>query len=176
MPGPPVRTDIVDVYVFRRPGGRTTDVQFLQIHRTATEKDLPETWQPVMGHVEGDERAAQTALRELWEETGFALGRGLIGFWQLESPNTYFLHSHECFVMSPCFAAEVTPGTEPVLDPTHDAHRWVDRAGVDRTFLWPGQRQAIGQIVRDVLEPGALAEPVLRIDPAAVEWSEVGGQ
>ncbi|MFW6060362.1 MAG: NUDIX domain-containing protein [Phycisphaeraceae bacterium] len=164
MPGPPVRTDIVDVYVFRRPSARTVDVEFLQLHRVATEKDLPQTWQPVMGHVEGEERAAHTALRELQEETGFAVEHGLVGFWQLESPNTYFLHSHECFVMSPCFAAEVRPDAVPMLDPTHDAHRWVARPRVDRAFLWPGQRRAITEIVRDILEPGAVAEPVLRIE------------
>jgi len=163
MAGPSIRTDIVDVYVFRRPAGRTRAVEFLQLHRVATEKDLARTWQPVMGHVEGAERAAETALRELREETGFGIGHGLIGFWQLETPNTYFLHSHECLVMSPCFAAQVAPVVEPVLDAAHDAHRWIDRAAVDRWFLWPGQRQAIAQIVRDLLEPGALAEPMLRI-------------
>ncbi len=118
MPGPVIRTDIVDVYVFRRPEGRAGRVAFLQLRRVATEKDLPWTWQPVMGHIEEDERAAFTALRELGEETGFGIDRGLIGFWQLESPNTYFLHSHECFVMSPCFAVEVKPGLD---------HDWMHR-------------------------------------------------
>lgn len=163
MPGPLVRTDIVDVYVFRRPRGRTRDAQFLQLHRHIGETDLPHTWQPVMGHIEGEERAAQTALRELQEETGFAPDNGLIGVWQLESPNAYFLHSHECFMMSPCFAVEVVPDIEPRLDPTHDAHRWIDRPHVDRHFLWPGQRSAIVQIVRDILDPTSRVEPILRI-------------
>ena len=168
MTGPAIRTDIVDVYVFRRPSGGTARVEFLQLHRQVGEKDLPGTWQPVMGHMEAGETAARTALRELGEETGFTPAAGLTGFWQLESPNAYFLHSHECFVMSPCFAVEVEPALEPRLDASHDTYRWVGRSGVDRAFLWPGQRQAIGQIVRDVLEPGAPAEPVLRIDPKRV--------
>lgn len=167
MAGPELRTDIVDVYVFRRPAGRSRDAQFLQLRRAAAEKSLAGTWQPVMGHMQAGETAARTALRELEEETGFGPGAGLGGFWQLESPNTYFLHSHEAIVMSPCFAAEVAGDAEPRLDASHDAHRWVGRAEADRFFLWPGQRQAIREIVRGLLEPGAPTEALLRIDPAS---------
>ncbi|MFA9476739.1 NUDIX domain-containing protein [Phycisphaerales bacterium AB-hyl4] len=171
MTGPPIRTDIVDVYVFRRrSAGRVAGVEFLQLHRVP-EISLPNTWQPVMGHMHADETAAGTALRELQEETGYGPGAGLLGFWQLERLNTYFLHSHETIVMSPCFAAEVAPppaGGEPVLDADHDGFRWVARDHVDRQFLWPGQREAIADLVRDVLAPGSPTEPLLRIDPAGV--------
>ena len=167
--GPPIRTDIVDVYVFRKSEIRNpkSDIQFLQLHRVPT-ISLPDTWQPIMGHMHAHEKAAATALRELAEETGFAPQAGLVGFWQLEEPNTYFLHSHEAMVMSPCFAAEVAPGAEPVLDPDHDAARWVARPYADRAFLWPGQRRAVAAIVRDILEPGSPVEPLLRIDPASL--------
>lgn len=166
MTGPATRTDIVDVYVFRRPPRPRGAAMFLQLLRAQTVA-LPGTWHPVMGHMEPGEIAAETALRELREETAYGPDAGLLGFWQLETPNTYFLHSHEAIVMSPCFAAEVARDREPVLDPTHDAARWIERAQVDRNFLWPGQRTAIGQIVRDLLEPGSAVEPVLRIDPRA---------
>ena len=168
MAGPVIRTDIVDVYVFRRRSDRRSgDVEFLQLHRTAGQA-LAGTWQPVMGHMEQGETAAGTALRELEEETGFKPHAGLLGFWQLESPNTYFLHSHESIVMSPCFAAEVTPGAEPRLDASHDQVRWLAPDHADRYLLWPGQREAVRQVLRDILEPGALAEPVLRIDPGSL--------
>lgn len=178
MAGPPIRTDIVDVYVFRRPlshvrsegsEGRirpTTSLQFLQLHR-GPHVSLPATWHPVMGHMHDGETAARTALRELREETGYASGAGLLGFWQLEQPNVYFLHSHEALLMSPCFAVEVQSDREPIIDADHDAARWVRRAYVDRCFLWPGQRSAIASLVRDILEPGSPVERALRIDPAA---------
>ena len=69
MAGPSVRTDIVDVYVFRHgaTGGRG-DVQFLQMRRC--HGAMAGTWQPVMGHVEEGETATETAARELAEETG----------------------------------------------------------------------------------------------------------
>lgn len=161
--GPPIRTDIVDVYVFRQPPApHTGEIEFLQMHRCLG-STLGGTWQPVIGHMHPGETAAQTALRELAEETGFQRGRHLLGFWQLESLNTYFLHSHHCVVMSPCFAAEVPPGVDPVMNAEHDALRWVKRSHTERAFIWPGQRIAIGQIVRDILEPDSPIEPVLRV-------------
>ncbi|MEX0744634.1 MAG: NUDIX domain-containing protein [Phycisphaeraceae bacterium] len=167
MTGPPIRTDIVDVYVFRRPAtGRTAGMQLLQLHRTA-KVALPNTWQPIMGHMHDGETAARTALRELHEETGYSPATGLLGFWQLERVNTYFLHSHESIIMSPCFAAEVGD-REPALNVEHDAFRWVRHDHVDRHFLWPGQRLAIGDVLRDILDPTSPAEPLLRLDPATV--------
>lgn len=153
MPGPTLRTDIVDVYVFRGRTGRS--VEFLQLRRSAG-ATLPGTWQPVMGHILEGETAAACAARELREETGYGAGAGVVtGFWQLESPNVYFMHAAECMMMSPCFAVRVEPGREPVLNPEHDAARWIRRDYADCAFLWPGQRQAIGQVIRDLLEPGA---------------------
>jgi 8-oxo-dGTP pyrophosphatase MutT (NUDIX family) len=163
MPGPPIRSDIVDVYVFRRNGDApSAAIEFLQMRRA--EGALTGSWHPVMGHVEGDETAVQTALRELDEETAYRRDRGLIGFWQLELVNTYYLASHECIVMSPGFAAEVDSFVEPKLDSSHDAFRWVASDHADRLFLWPGQRKAIEHIVRDIASTDSLANNHLKID------------
>jgi 8-oxo-dGTP pyrophosphatase MutT (NUDIX family) len=156
-------------------------VEFLQGRRA--KGHLKGTWQPVMGHVEEGETAAAAAVRELAEEAGYAVAvgnargsgaaglpaasaktiGGLIGLWQLENLNTYFLASIDTIVMGPGFAAEVTPGLDPVMDDSHDAFRWVPRDHADRHFIWPGQRQAIDQVLRDVLDPDSPTRDVLKI-------------
>lgn len=163
MPGPNLRTDIVEVYVFRRDASQrgALGVEFLQLHRCRGA--VAQTWQPVMGHVEAGETAAQAAQRELAEETGFAPGHGLLALWQLESVNAYFLASHDAVMLSPGFAAEVRAQQEPRLDEAHDDFRWVARDQADCRFLWPGQRQAISQIIRDILPADSPVAPLLRL-------------
>jgi len=167
MIGPPVRTDIVEVYVFRLDAridplanqasvaNQALHLTFLQMHRARGV--MATTWQPVMGHIEPvqeghrGESAIGTAIRELAQETGYTTQAGLIGFWQLESVSPYFMAKDNCVMMSPCFAAQVADDIEPVLNEEHDGYRWVRRDHVDRMFVWPGQRIAIDQIVRDLV-------------------------
>ncbi len=163
MPGPAVRTDVVEVYVFRAAGVRAADAEFLQLRR-APGATLPGTWQPIMGHILPGERAATAAVRELAEEVGASAG----DLWQLEEVNVFFLHAAECVMLSPGFAVRVPISWEPTLNVEHDAYRWVRRDHADRAFLWPGQRRAVAQIVRDLLG-GSAVEPLLRIEPGTVQ-------
>jgi 8-oxo-dGTP pyrophosphatase MutT (NUDIX family) len=161
---PAIRTDIIDVYVFRRTPAASSaiaaNVEFLQLRRSTGA--LANTWQTIMGHAHPGETAVQTAIRELKEETTFAQPV-LLNMWQLEELNTFFLASHDAIVMSPCFAAEVAAGSEPTLNDEHDAVRWVKRDHVERCFVWPGQRQAIAGICRDILAADAPMRDVLRV-------------
>jgi 8-oxo-dGTP pyrophosphatase MutT (NUDIX family) len=162
MAGPPIRSDIVDVYVLRRKPSPRARVEFLQMRRA--EGAMIGSWHPVMGHSHEGETAVATGLRELAEETSYARNHGLIGFWQLELVNTYYLASHETIVMSPGFAAEVDSSIEPTLDSSHDDFRWVPYDLVDRRFLWPGQRAAITHILRDVISSDSPGSEHLKLD------------
>lgn len=157
-PGPELRTDVVDVYVFRRRGNR---IEFLQLHRRG--EPLKATWQPIMGHVHRDETAVSCARRELREEVGLASGsRALLGFWALEQVHPFFIAQMDAIFLSPRIAAEVPAMWAPRLNSEHDKARWVPSAKVDECFMWPGQIGAIREIL-GLLRAGSLSEPRLRL-------------
>jgi len=160
MGGPRVRTDIVDVYVFRRVGGGG---EVLQLRRS--EGPFAGTWHPVMGHVRDGETAVGCAVRELGEEVGLeAWSEAVVGMWQLGQVHPYYLADRDEIVLSPRFAVEVVAGWAPALDAAHDGHRWVPVAA-EGAFMWPGQRAAVGEIRSGLLAEGSGSREGLRIRP-----------
>lgn len=181
-PGPRLRTDVVDVYIFRRRpsrarldpsgevGGGEDVVEILQLRRSASpgqSDPLAGTWQCLMGHVEEKETAIECAWRELKEEVGLQKDSpDLRGLWALEQVHPYFLASRNAIMLSPRFAAEVSHSWEATLNDEHDAVRWMRASDAEKSFMWPGQRAAIREIRQEIVKPGTLSEPGLRLWPA----------
>lgn len=175
--GPALRTDIVDVYIFRRPPDRPAVVEFLQLLRTG--EPLARTWQPVMGHVETGESAVRTALRELREEVGLAHDDpALVGMWALEQVHPYYVAAIEAVVLSPRLCAEVRSTWEPRLNREHSAHRWIAAPHSTRDaamlrsaaehFMWPGSKRAVEEVLDEIVREGSLSRVTLRIDLSGV--------
>lgn len=151
--GARIRTDIVDVYVFRAQGDADA-VEFLQLRRTRP--PMLADWHPVMGHTRAGETALDCALRELQEEVGLdARSDAALGLWQLEQVRPYFLVEQDAIVLSPRFAARVGDDWTPRLDDEHDAHRWVPMRDVDTRFRWPGQRGCCREIAGEIVARAA---------------------
>jgi 8-oxo-dGTP pyrophosphatase MutT (NUDIX family) len=184
-----VRTDIVDVYVFRvlregagdaradAPGSgasAASRVEFLQLLRR--EAPMAGTWHPVMGHVEVDaagagETAVACAVREAREEVGLDVrGPACLGLWALEELHPYFVAALDCVLCSPRFAAQVRPEWSPRLDGAeHSAWRWVSaaeaagEAHAELAFLWPGQRAAAREVLEAIVNPRSRVRDLLRV-------------
>lgn len=134
--GPRVRTDLVLVHVFRNaPGGPA----WLQLRRAR--EPMAGTWQPIMGHIEPGETAAEAARRELAEETGLRA----LPLWQVDSVFPFFLAGPDEVYLSPAFVAQAAAADQPVLDEEHNAWRWVGDADVPHAFAWPFQIAAIDE-------------------------------
>lgn len=171
--GPTIRTDIVEVYVFRRVSLVSGGLELLQLRRT--QAPLAGTWHPVMGHAERGERAARTAVRELREETGLSAGSSaMLGLWALERVRPFYLAALDCIVMGPKFAVEADAGWSPRLNDEHDEARWISsplHGGVPAAefFLWPGQRDSVSELSAVIADPRSAVSAHLAIDPSSVE-------
>ncbi|MEM1167471.1 MAG: NUDIX domain-containing protein [Planctomycetota bacterium] len=162
-PGPGLRTDVIDAYVFRRAvSANAESPEFLLLRRAG--RPLAGTWQPVMGHIESGETAVQTAARELREEIALDVtdAGACVGFWQLEQVYPFFLAEIDAVVCSPRFAVEVTPAWSPTLNDEHEDWKWI-RERTD--FLWPGQRLALDEIVECLLPREAPTRTALAVRP-----------
>jgi len=145
----PLRPDIVDCWIFRvGPAGP----EILLLRRSPGRTILPGLWQCVSGSVEPGERIALGALRELEEETRFR-GASIEAFYDLDLVNQFHEPSVDAVMLAAVFAVRVRPGAEPVLSHEHDAARWLTPDDAHREVVWPGYREAIDRIRRDVLDP-----------------------
>lgn len=155
---PTIRSDIVDIYLFRRSGIQP-GTELLQLRRATN--PMHGSWHPVMGHIERGETAAACAVREMREETGLTRPQTL-GLWALEQVHPFYIAKTDEIVMSPRFAAEVAPGWEPTLNDEHDAARWIPLGEAPQQFLWPGQVASIAELRTMLDRPDRL--DALRLD------------
>jgi len=161
--GPALRTDIVEVYVFRAQRmGDPEAVELLQLERAKA--PLAGDWHPIMGHIEEGETSIECARRELEEEIGLrASDPAFLGFWALEQVHPFYLPEIECIVASPRFAAHVAIAFEPTLDEESTGARWVKAQNIDSAFTWPGQKRACAEILTEIVRSGSLAAERLRL-------------
>lgn len=123
---------------FKRPVSvlvviHTPDLQVLLLERSAH----PGYWQSVTGSQEAGETLAQTALREVSEETGFLVSAAALKDWQQR--NTYEIFPE----WRHRYPAGVTHNTEHVFSLEIPAERPVLLAPAEHTaFLWLPYSQA----------------------------------
>lgn len=185
--GPIIRTDVVDVQVFRvhdapqhdldapaaamRMAGTNPQAarealiertEFLQLLRS--DGSLTNTWQPVMGHANMGESSAACALRELEEEAGIRRhDKALLGVWALEQVHPFFLAHVDIIMFSPRFCARVATDWTPTLNHEHTDFRWVRANEAARSFMWPGQIAAIQEIIDFILNDASLMRDRVRV-------------
>jgi dATP pyrophosphohydrolase len=141
---PLITCTIVDVCVFRFVGDHP---EYLLLKRAAKEKIYPGIWQMVSGTIDESERATDTAMRELREETGLTPLR----FWVVPHVNVFYDHDYDAVNLSPMFAAQVSAGVDPVLSTEHIEYAWLTHDDARSRLVWPVQRAGLDVVQRHVL-------------------------
>ncbi|MFW5653355.1 MAG: NUDIX domain-containing protein [Planctomycetota bacterium] len=171
--GPRIRTNMVTVYILRRPNpDDVTGTQFLQMRRTFSRGSFMNgTWQPVTGGIEPGESAVAAAFREVEEETG--LNRETVMMmWHVDQVRPFYLPSKNLILFPASFAIQVAADWEPVLNEEHDAVRWIRYDEVNMNFMWRGQRDAIRDIAEDVLASGPIGSEHLVVTPEIISRAD----
>lgn len=116
--------------MFRRAG---RGVNFLLLKRSKSERPYPGIWQVVSGRVRGKEKASETALREVQEETGTHPLR----MWVLPLVNSFYAAREDAIQSVPTFAVEVSSSADVFLSKEHESFAWVTRRKAASLVQWP---------------------------------------
>lgn len=132
----------------------TRNLDFLLLERVAH----PGYWQSVTGAWEAGERLAETARREVWEETGIAVEPGMLRDWRQSRVYEIFPEWRNRYAPGVTHNTEhlfslCLPSRPPIrLAPAeHRNHQWLPAAEAAARCFSQTNREAIAQVARETL-------------------------
>ncbi len=128
-------SNLVEAHIFRTNEDR---IEFLLLKRAEGEY-YPYLWQMVNGKIEAGEKAYQTAIREIKEETGLTAFK----LWAVPNINSFYSYKNDQIVMIPVFAAEIKPDSKIIISTEHSEFQWCSPEEAVRLLAWPGQRKSV---------------------------------
>ena len=127
-------SNLIEAHVFRE-----TDIgiEFLLLKR-AMDQSYPGIWQMVSGKIKENERAYETAVRELIEETGLEPQK----IWSVPTVNSFYYSKLDTINLIPVFAIKVDKQSTVRISYEHSEFNWVSLDETQKLLAWNGQRQA----------------------------------
>lgn len=148
-----VKVSVVDCHIVYWEG----DIpQFLTIKRSPQER-YPLIWQCVTGGIDTNERAYQTAARELKEETGLYPEK----MWTIDCVNNYYDPKYDSVFLIPIFGIEVK-SKDVKLSSEHIDYFWGSKDKVKNKLLWNQQKMGLENFYQ-----------MLTSEPKKLELSEI---
>ena len=134
---PKIESNYIELHIFNPGTGK-----FLLLKR-ASHKIYPGTWQMITASVEKDESTKQTAVRELFEETGMKASK----FFSVPHVNTFYFDINDSVCLSPVFLAYVNTEDVKISD-EHTEYKWVTYSEAVELIHWPDQIESLNVIWR----------------------------
>jgi len=129
---------MIEAHVFRET---QYGIEFLLMKR-ADNQFYPGLWQMVTGKMFDDEKAFETAIREIKEETGLTP----LQLWVAPVINSFYEPKDEYICLLPVFAAKVDAESEVLISDEHTKYKWLTKEQAKELLAWPGQREAVDLI------------------------------
>jgi len=138
----PVKSYSVSIYILK-PDEQGTQV--LLLRRTG---HLDGLWCQVAGGIEQGEKAWQTAVREVHEETGISLSE----LWSADVLEQFYAKDKECIALVPVFVSTVQGNTKVVLNDEHDAFKWVSFEEAAELLSFTGQKKILAAVKAEFVD------------------------
>ena len=131
-------SNLIEAHLFRETD---EELEFLLLKR-AEDQIYPGVWQMVSGKIDKSEKAFETALREIKEETGIVPEN----MWVVPRVNTFYTADTDTICLVPVFACLIKPNLKVVLSSEHCEYKWVTSGEAKQLLAWDGQRKAVDLI------------------------------
>ena len=138
---PDIKVRVVDCYIYRQTG---EGLKFLLMKRNLN-KIYEHLWQGVAEKIDYGESAAETAIRELKEETGL----DPLNMFVADHVSRFYEIHGDRINLVPVFGIEVD-SYKVILSEEHIDFKWVDITEALDTLVWNGQKEGI-QTVYDMV-------------------------
>lgn len=133
-----VISNLIEAHIFRE----TKDgIEFLLLKR-APYQYYPNLWQMVSGKIKDSEKAYETALREIKEETGLSPYQ----LWIAPNINSFYSPDDEYISLIPVFAAKVDFDSIVKISNEHSEYKWLKPSDARNLLAWEGQRKSVDLI------------------------------
>lgn len=134
-----VISTLVEAHVFRQV---ENDIEFLLIKRADDDELFPGLWQMVTGSIDENEKAFETALREIREETGLIP----LKLWVAPNVNSFYNQTKDAINLIPVFAVLVDSNSKVVISNEHSDYKWAKIDEAKKMLAWNGQRKSVDTI------------------------------
>lgn len=148
-------SNLVEAHIFRET---ENGIEFLLLKRAA-DQIYPGVWQMVSGKINDNEKAFETSVREIKEETGLAPEK----MWVAPKVNSFYSAVSDTICLIPVFAAQVAKDSNVIISAEHSECTWVNPREAKELLAWDGQRRAIDLIEEYYLNEKSLLK-FIKID------------
>ena len=138
-----VVTSLIEAHIVRFIDKK---VEFLLLKRSPDQK-YPNIWQMVTGKIKANEKAFETAIREINEETNLDIDELFI----VPNINNFYNDIEDSITQIPVFVATVKDEKKFKLSNEHVKFKWVSYKKSKKMLAWPGQIKS-GKIIKDFFE------------------------
>ena len=138
-----LKVRVVDCYVYFQ---KAKEVEFLLLKRNKN-KLYEHLWQGVAGKIEKDEKAWETAVRELKEETGLSPKKMFVA----DHVSRFYEKHKDRMNLVPVFGIEVD-SKDVTLSDEHIDYKWLDFEEAFDTLIWNGQKQGLKTVYNMLLK------------------------
>jgi dihydroneopterin triphosphate diphosphatase len=134
-----IKSNLIEAHIFRELNGR---LEFLLLKRSPFQY-YPNIWQMVSGKVKPEEKAFETSLREIKEETGLTP----LNQWVAPHINSFYTAENDSITLVPVFAAKVKNDDKVLISNEHSEFGWFTPEEAKNKLAWAGQHRSVDIIV-----------------------------